>query len=193
MQEEYDDFGEQSLGFFILEEVETYDRNFLFEREQVWMDKLHPEYNTNESAKNSFSRKMYDSLEWKKKVSQPHKGRKQSQEEKDKRARAIHEFWKDKKKVISPEQRDKLRLANLGENNPNWGLHRSEETKRKVSESNAKVEFTFQSPNGELISFRNMSKINIEGLPRKGVLRAIMTCAKNNRDHPSGWKFLNRK
>ena len=48
----------------------------------------------------------------------------------------------------SDETRELLRQLNLGENNPNYGLKRSEETKRKMSESMLGKPKTYSNENG---------------------------------------------
>lgn len=191
MQKDYDTFGESSMKFIVLEEVKTYDRLDLYKREQHWIDEYKPKYNKSMIAGDIFPKTMI-TPEWKEVVRKRMTGRKQSQEEKDKRAKSIHNFWKDKKKVISPEQREKLRQANLGENNPNWGLHRSPKTKAIMSKKMGdKYEYTFQSPSGKIIVFRNLSNPTTDDLPPYWVRRKLL----RNEIVPSyaGWEFIKKE
>ena len=195
MQKDYEDFGEDSFKFFILEEVETFDRLYLFEREQFWMDKYKPEYNNNPKAGDCFLESMYQDPNWKLGIVNRHKGRKQSQEEKDKRAKSIHNHWEDEhtkgnKKVISDEQKDKLRQSNLGENNPNWGTHFSSERSKNHSDGLSYMEYTFIAPDGELVVFCNLMNPRTDraDLPNYVALKNIMSGQKHK-----GWKFMSKR
>ena len=59
------------------------------------------------------------------------KGRKLSEETK----RKMSEAWKNRESVSDKTKR-KMSKANKGKNNPMYGKHHSEETKRKISEEN---------------------------------------------------------
>lgn len=50
LQKDFNELGEDSLEFEILEEVSK-DRDLLISREQYWLDNFNPEYNSSPSAK----------------------------------------------------------------------------------------------------------------------------------------------
>ena len=167
MQDDYATFGEHSFVFFELEEVLTFSLEELHAVEQRWINKYNPEYNTVMNVKKYFPTFSAESRE---KSRQAKLGRKQSQEEKDKRAQSIREFWarpeNKGKKIISPEQKSHLSKINTGENNPNWGTHRSQETKEKSRDSLSKWVYVFLSPNSmEFVVRRGLVQCEGEGLP----------------------------
>ena len=152
LQEAYNQYGEGAFTFFPLEELYAESETHLYSREQFWIDKYSPEYNMNPVAGKFFNESARSE-----RARQKHRekvtGRKQSQEEKDKRAQSIREFWarpeNKGKKIISPEQKSHLSKINMGKNNPNWGKSRSQESKDKARNSLTKLVYWFLSPKGE--------------------------------------------
>jgi group I intron endonuclease len=150
LQKDYDEFGKAGFSFSILE-LATPDN--LLDVEQKWIDLLLPEYNAELKAGKSTSH-----------VSK--------EEVKEKISNSVRELWKDEeyrkqhckprnwKRGVPPrtgvklsdEEKQKLREMNLGENNPNYGLHRSEETKRIMSAKMAKTYAGAVSPDGEIFA-----------------------------------------
>lgn len=189
MQDDYDSFGEHSFVFFELEEVLTFSRDELHAAEQRWIDKYSPEYNTVMVIKNYFPKFSDEARE---RARQAKIGRKQSQEEKDKRAQSIREFWarpenKGRKK-ISQQQRELLSKINTGENNPNWGKHRSEESKQKSRASLSKFSYVFLSPNGQEIKMDNGLA---HGCQQAGLsYGAARNLYRGKTNESGGWKFL---
>lgn len=183
LQADYDEYGESSLKFFQLEEVETFQLNELIAREQFWIDSYKPEYNVNMIAGNRFPK---HTPETKEKIRQKILGRKQPQAEKDKRAESIKKFWKTHPaKTIPQEMREHLSKINKGKKNPNWGKKRTPEQLKRQSEGRANIIYSFKSPDGELISFRNLSKAQI-GIP----YWALRLLYRRLKESYNGWTFV---
>lgn len=185
MQADYITYGEDAFKMFSLEEVFTFEREELFAREQHWIDLYKPEYNTNELAGNHIPKSGL-TKEARQKQARKVTGRKQSQEEKDKRANSIKKFWSTHPaKTIPQAIREHLSKINTGEGNPNWGLKRTEETRKRISESNSKVQYTFKSPSGELFTFTNLSKAPIP-LP----YWRLRQLYRGQKEEVDGWTFV---
>lgn len=152
MQQDYNIFGRPCFTFIVIEFVDNI--NNLVQQEQKWMDALKPVYNTNEVAGRYVGdyvrteeanrkrvetvKKLWENPEYKAKHCKPRN-------------------WKNgipnrKGVKLSEETREKIRQANLGENNPNYGLHRSKETKLLMSEKMAKTYVGAISPEGEVFA-----------------------------------------
>jgi group I intron endonuclease len=135
LQRAWNKYGEGSFEFEISEEV--LDKAILLETEQRHLDSLNPEYNMSPTAGGGDQGKearrkislalsginngMYGkthSDEIRKRISESHKGRK-----------------------FSDEHKEKIRLSSVGkhnhfgQNHPMYGKHHTAETKRKISES----------------------------------------------------------
>lgn len=190
LQLAYDEYGEQALKFFILENVQTFDRNELDAREQFWIDKYKPEYNLNPVAGNYFNEKAR-SKESQQKRLRTIKGRKQSQETKDRRAKAIKEYWRTHPaKIIPDEMKKHLSEINTGNRNPNFGLRRTDETKNKISQGNSKLEYTFCSPDGQCVVITNLYKSSDKfGIPY-WILRQLYRGRKSSYN---GWTFISAR
>ena len=107
LQRAWNKYTEDSFEFRIIEECE---KAGLIKREQYYLDSLNPEYNVCKIA--GSQRGMKRSVETKKKMSIVRKGRK-----------------------LSVEWIENISRGMSGENHPGFGKHRSEETKRKISET----------------------------------------------------------
>lgn len=136
LQDAYNLYGGHRLEFLILEYVQM-NRCGLIEREQYWIDLLKPEYNTNLIAGNVIPRSA------------------RTKEAKQKISSKVKELWKDpiykdkhhkprnwKNGVpnrrgvkLSDETKEKLRRANLGKNNHNYGKPKSQNFIDKVSKT----------------------------------------------------------
>ena len=182
-------YGVDSFRWEILERCEI---GCLVEREQWWMDSLKPELNIILTADNHNCTETERRKEARKRQAEKITGRKQSQEEKDKRAKSIKEFWAKPenvgKKIVSQEQRRVLSEKNTGANNPNWGKPRSEESKQKSSQSNSKVRHIFHSPDGKLVEIINPYKnsVKLTGLSYS-VIRKMYT---GRQESSKGWTFV---
>lgn len=186
LQKEYNNFGANYFEFIILENVP--DINKLCDREQYWIDTLNPEYNLSKIANNTTWK--FRSEESRKSVSEAvrkrQSGRKQSQEEKDKRASSIKKFWATHPaKSIPQKMKEHLSKINTGSGNPNWGLKRKKKTRELMSQNIPKVLYTFKSPDGKEFTFKNLSKAPIP-VPY-GALRNLYRGITN--DH-KGWTFV---
>lgn len=135
LQLEFNSYGEDAFDFVLLFPVKN--KEDLLDIEQQWLDWCKPEYNINPDTRNDFSwvdTKSEDELE---KIT-------------NKRSEIMKRLWQDpeyranfskknkgrisnrKGVKLSEKTKEKLRQANLGENNPNYGLKRSQETVDKM-------------------------------------------------------------
>lgn len=149
LQRAYNWYGETNFRFIILESFYPEFLVDLYAREQYWIDLYHPEYNINKIA-GSFIPLSARSKKAKKQANDKKRGRKQSQEEKDKRAASIRKFWATHPPKTIPEtMRRHLSKINMGKKNPNYGLKRSDETRQKISNAvGKKIRDGFISPDG---------------------------------------------
>lgn len=187
LQKAFDNYGEESLKFFKLEDVPTFDRNYLIEREQVWIDKYKPEYNLNPVAGNFFNTKAYSEESRQKRIAKL-VGRKQSPEHVKARMDTMKRNGKQKLKIVTEEQKRHLSEINMGEKNPNFGKHRTEGTKIKSSRSMSKIKYTFIDPTGKIIEFLNLSKNSEKflGFPAYSARRLISGAKLEYQ----GWTFV---
>ena len=189
LQKEYNEFGERFFEFEIVEKVETFDRRTLLDREQYYINMLKPEYNV------SNAERVYTDR-WKKAVQERNVDRVRSKEENEKRAKSIKDFYKNNKKPpMSYDTKEKIRQANLGEKNPNWGLQRSETTKKVVSNSMCKYEYTLQSPCGELVTFKNTKYPQTDrAVPPNWIIKELLrTEGEILEGKHTGWRFIGRR
>lgn len=119
LQHAFDKYGKSAFIFSVLERVE--DTSQLIPREQHHIDMLNPEYNISPIAGSTLGRRH--SLETRRKISEATKGRFFSEETRRKLSEALMGRW------LSEEHRRNL----IGERNHNYGKHRSEETRKKIS------------------------------------------------------------
>jgi group I intron endonuclease len=190
LQDDYNFYGEYCFRFILLEEVQTYDRAFLYEREQHWIDKYKPEYNTSPTAGDIFPNHVYTE-EWRQAIRNRMLGRVQTQEEKDARAESIKEFWRNNPaKTIPQAMREHLSKINTGEGNPNFGIKRDDATRQKQSNGLSYMEYSFIAPDGEIVTFCNLMnpKTDRTDLPSYGALRNIIKY--QDKLHNTGWKFM---
>lgn len=191
LQQDYDTYGESVFVFSELENIVTGDESELYAREQYWIDYFIPHYNVNMVAGNYINESARtEKAREKSRISK--RGRKQSQEEKDKRAESIKRFWAKPenvgKKIVSESQKQLLREKNLGSNNPNWGKSRSKESREKSRVSLSKMVYIFQSPDGEIFEVFGGLEYgsSIIGIPY-GAARNLYRGITSNY---MGWKFL---
>jgi len=126
LQNAYNQYGKSAFEFSLLEVTEA-DFDVLISREQYWMDYLHPEYNINPRAgfcvgdyvHNEKAHKKI-SVIMKEMWKDPEYKANWMEKMKDKR----HLLCKGRK--LSDATKEKLRQANLGKNNPNYGKPRSQ-------------------------------------------------------------------
>ena len=187
LQLDYNEYGKDYFRWVILEYVDSNDLNTLEKREQYWIDTLKPKYNIRPTAINSYWE--YKTKESRDAASDRCRkqslGRKQSQEEKDKRAESIREFWATHPaKTIPQEIRNHLSKINTGKKNPNWGLKRTPDQLKNMSEGRANIIYTFKSPDGELFSVKNLSKCDLLSY---GAMRNLY---RGKTKEYKGWTFV---
>lgn len=190
LQQAFDTYGEASLKFIILEEVQTFDKAVLIKREQYWIDKFKPEYNLNPIAGNYFNSNAYSQQAKDKRLAKI-RGRIQPQSEKDKRAKSLKTYYgnpNNPRRTLSTKERKHLSKINSGKNNPNWGIKQSKETIEKKWEKLSKIAYTFRSPTGELHTIRGLqssaeSELGIPYGACRNLYRGITSSHK-------GWTFV---
>ena len=149
LQNHFNKYGIEDLEFSILEECII---DILLEREQYYIDTLKPFFNTLKIAGSPIGHKhskytksimnkskigTHHSEETKRKISKSHKGKKASEE--SKRKMSVSKIGKKYSLGFkaSPETKAKLSLMRMGNTNGRFlkGIKRSDETKKKMSES----------------------------------------------------------
>ena len=185
LQRSWNKYGKSNFKFEI---VCICSKGNLVDYEQLFIDKLNPEYNISDrayrgnglSGKNHPRYGVHLSNETKRKISRSSKGRKSWNEGKKMSA----EFCETNRIshigiYPSKETRRKLSKARSGRNHHMYGKHHSEETKKKISEANKGK----PSPNkGKTLSKETRRKISIS---RKGIY------AKEN--HPCWIEFTDEE
>lgn len=153
LQDAYNEYSKDAFRYIILEFVDDIDN--LVNKEQEWMDKLHPEYNINEIAGN-YMGDYIRTPEAREKRRIKLLGVKPniSPEGKEARRLAMSGDRNPNRRpgAYPPERREKIRQATLGEKNPNYGKPRPEETRKKISVSNYKTYIGAVSPEGIVYS-----------------------------------------
>lgn len=189
IQREASQYGVDAFRWEVLEHCNV---EVLITREQWWLDNMKPELNIALIADNHSCAETENRKESRRRQAEKIRGRKQTQEEKDKRAQSIREFWARPenrgKKVISQEQRELLSRINTGKNNPNWGKHRSQESKDRARKSLSKLVYIFLTPQGEEVRFEGGLEFSCGqfGLPY-GAARNLY---RGLTETHNGWRFV---
>lgn len=121
-QRAWNKYGEDSFIFEQLESVIS--EEYLVEREQHYLDTLQPwkrrfGYNISPTAESCLG--VTRSEETKQKLREINLGKKVSQETKKKISEGLKNSDKWREAITSDEFKEKMRLLNVGENNPMWG------------------------------------------------------------------------
>lgn len=191
MQRAYTHYGEEKFRFIILETFFADTPEEVYVKEQFWIDLYKPEYNINMIA-GSFIPTSARTKEARRKQSNKVTGRKQPQEEKDRRAQSLRDHWAKPEfkgtKKISEGQKKRLSEINTGENNPNWGLKRTPEQLENLSKGRANIKHTFRSPTGELVEIVNPYKnsMSLTGLS----FSSIRNLYGGKLTQCQGWTFV---
>lgn len=134
LQNAWNKYGEGSFNFRELERV--YLQKDLIRREQVWMERIHPEFNIAKVAGSPL-------------------GCKHSEESKAKRVASIRAFWEGKTRRVSEETKEKLRVACIGKHRVFSAEHKAhlsasatgrlltEETKAKIRKAHLGIKREF--------------------------------------------------
>src|SRR4030042_3730087 len=150
LQDAFNKHGEKSFKFLILEYVQT-NKERLIEREQFWINTLHPEYNDNLIAGSAIPR----SARTPKAIKLISQSIEQLWDDPEYRAKHCKpRNWKNgipnrTGVKLSDETKEKIRQANLGKNNPHYGKPRSQGFLDKVR----KIYPGVVSPDGEIYSY----------------------------------------
>lgn len=149
LQKEWDCFGDDQFRFLIVEYV--WDKDSLSSREQFWIDSVRPYYNIEPQARSNHTMLYTDEAIKQRAIESRREkmiGRKASAETKA-RMSASHMANPRRGYTLTEERKNHLSKINTGEKNPNWGLKRSDETRKKISDGNArKIRVGFVSPEG---------------------------------------------
>lgn len=133
LQSSWDLYKKRNFNFEIIEKCEEFQ---LLNREQFWIDVLHPEYNILKFA--GSSRNLIVNEETRKKIGEKSRGRKHTEETKKKISQKLSIIRKGNKyrlgSITSDETKQKISRAMKGHKRGNFqtGLKRSEETKKKI-------------------------------------------------------------
>lgn len=190
LQEEFNSFGGDSFVFVALRYIQ--DCKHIFAIEADWINWCNPEYNIvlpedrniPKSARTEASKKKLS-----KTIKRLHR------EGRYKNRRPVQ--WKAGKPnrlgvKLSEETKDKIRQANLREKNPNWGVPRSPETKRKQSENRTKRYPPMVSPEGVVYENINNMRNFCESRGMKRTAGAMMCSVANGRVKSyRGWTRYN--
>lgn len=189
VQMEWDTYGMDGFRWEILEHC---PEDKLVEREQWWLDSLKPELNILLTADNHTCRETTLRQEGRRKQAERLRGRRASDETRKKMSQSHLLHWSDpvnrEKLKRTPEQRAHLSKINTGENNPNWGKTRSQETKNKARKSLSKLVYIFLSPQGGEIRFEGGLEFSCKqfGLPY-GAARNLY---RGLTETHNGWRFV---
>lgn len=119
--------------------------------------------------------------ETRKKLSEAHKGITLSEEHKKKISEARKGI------TFSEEHKRKMSEVNKGKNNPNYGKHRSEETKKKIGESNSIPIVQINASTNKIINVWS----SIMGAKRTGGFSGgnISECCRGKRNTHKGYRW----
>lgn len=183
-------YGEESISFEILEEVEN--KEYVIIAEQKYIDLLKPEYNIRKIAENNLGLKYpARSEEFKKRVSEVHKGSKRPErsEETRKRMSDSHK-GQGVGRIISEETRKKISEASKGRKLSQeriaamTGVKRKKETVEKVAKANTGKKRTEEQRNRMSESKKGVPWTDAQREAHVGLKRT-----KEQREKMSGRKF----
>jgi len=160
----------------------------IIRREQEWSDFLRPSLNSR-SARPKFGSDIELARDRKLagKRTTP-----QTEEEKARRAASVKKYWSTHKRRQLTEEEKETISRRLKENPPRKGAILSQELKDRISDSNSRTEYTFISPSGELIIFRNLRRFCKEN----NLIEWKMQKLSDGRLKPencAGWTFKEKK
>jgi group I intron endonuclease len=189
LQEDFNSFGEEFFDFVLVFPMPGASKDELLDKEQEYLDKRLPDYNLSPSSRYG---KFDATEEYRKKKSDDMK--RWWKEGKFDSRKGINYFVKNGKPVslgthLSDERKKHLSEINMGEKNPNFGKHRTPESKQKTSRSNGRIYYDILSPDGELFEqIRNMTEFCKE----RGLgISEMVAVAKGRRRHHRGWTCEN--
>jgi len=171
LQKDFNLYGEDNFFFSILEVLP--DKKKLLEREQYWIDLFIPEYNAELKAGYAVSHVKHPKV--RKKISKSVKNLWENPEYRANFSAKNKGRVSNRKGVkLSEETKEKIRQANLGENNPNYGKSKSQEFINKISKTYSGA----VSPDGIVYApITNMAKF----------------CRNHNLDNGAMSKLMNEK
>lgn len=186
LQSAYNTYGVSSLLFYVLEYLPSGAfEDDIIDREQYWMDLLHPEYNINLVA----GKYIGDYI----RTEEARQKRSISMSKITNRKKRSPSKWKsgfppNLGKVFGKETREKIKNAMTGSKNPNFGKPRPEETRRKISEGNSKTYKGLISPDG--IVYKDIRYLQVFCKEHDLGLSSIVAVLRGRRKHHKGWKAL---
>ena len=137
LQNSWNKYGKGVFEFEIIERVERKDK--LIEREQFWMDKLHPVFNCSPTAESPLGTKH--TVQSRKNMSRAHVGIKPTKEALAKRSlkqsgKFHHLYGKQRTQVVKDKISKGLKIYYANREPPNKGKHITEEAKQVLREAN---------------------------------------------------------
>lgn len=159
----------------------------LVRREQQWVDMLHPTYNSRNAIL------LYGSdLELSKERKLSGKvSRKQTDEEKQKRAMSVKEYWETHPpKIISDEHKRRISEKMRGSNHHNYGKETPIDVREKIANSGSKIEYTLKYVDGTIEVFRNLTAWSLKhGITHR---RMHLLCSGVTKSC-DGWVFISKR
>lgn len=175
-----------SFDFVVLEYLDdSLSDTEILNREQAWMDFLHPAYN----SRNALPKYGSDyELERERKLA----GKStyvESPEAKERRMNSVREYWKTHTKVLTEEHKKIISERMKGENHPQYGKTVPEERRKRIAAGVSKVEYKLLSPTGEevvAVNLKQFCKDNDLSEPRmyelaRGLLKSV-----------KGWRLISK-
>ena len=161
--------------------------DYIVRREQEWMDFLHPTYNSRRAIP-KFGHDL--DLEKERHLS-TQKGRVQSEAEKEKRKASMMLYWETHERPkITDYHKQMISQKLSGSGHPNWGRKTPKRVRDAISNSVAKIVYTFISPDGKIITFKNMKRFCEENSLYENGLRRAMNGTKTEY---IGWVFVEKR
>ena len=169
----------------ILEELDqSLTDDAIIRREQQWMDMLSPVYNTKNAAP---SRGSDLEISRERKLA-GHGHRVPTDEDRIRRGKSVKKYWEEHEHFKhTEEEKRNISIAVSGKNHPNYGRTTPDTVKNKIADTVSKVIYTFTSPDGGLVQFKNLHGWCKENNLSESCVRDVR---KGNRKQYKGWKFI---
>lgn len=180
----------ERFSFIVLEYLpEDFTDDQIVRREQEWMKFLNPPLNSR-NAIPLFGSDIYIAKE--RKLAGV-RTTPQTDEEKKKRSESVKKYWRERgRRTLSQEEKNIISEKVKGKNHPRWGKKTPEERKRRIADSVSSVEWTFVTPNGKEMCFRNLKSFcKKNNLTENSMLK--LSSGKIKKGNYKGWTFKGKK
>ena len=152
-------------------------------------DEERKKYSEKMSGENNPFYNKHHTEETKQKISEKNKGRKHTKEELNKMSESQKKRWDNMSEEEKKEFGKKIRERQMGENNPMYGKHHTEETKQKLSKNNRCKKVAQYDMDGNFIKTFNSIA---EAQKTVGIKSGIRLCCQGKIKQAGGykWKFI---